>query len=506
METLIFLTEKRDGRIKARTCANGSVQREWITKEESSSPTVTLEALMLSAAIDAMEGREVAVVDIPNAFIQTEYEKVGKDEDMAVVKFRGKLAEILVEIDPSYAEYLTYVNGVPVLYAELSKALYGTVVASLLFYRKMRKDLEEDGYKVNPYDPCVANKIINGKQSTVLWHVDDLKMSHVEKLVVDKFVEWASMKYEDATITKLKPSRGKIHDYLGMTLDFTRPGAVKIYMKDYIRKMLEEYQYKSELASMKKVSTPAAEHLFDTNPKTTVLDKKKKEDFHTMVAKALFLCKRARPDLQPTVPFLCTRVQTPDKDDWKKLNRMLKYLEDTIELELIIELEKGEELSIHWYPDAAFAVHPDMKSHTGAVMIGGSGAINTISSKQKLNTRSSTEAELVAADDIAPQALWTMNFLAEQGYKSNTTIHQDNTSAILLEKNGRESSSKRTRHINIRYYFITDCVDKQYFAISYCPTDDMVGDFPSKPLQGRKFKKFLRLMMGKQDNEQTVIG
>ena len=125
----------------------------------------------------------------------------------------------------------------------------------------------------------------------------------------------------------------------------------------------------------------------------------------------------------------------------------------------------------------------------------GKGAVNTISAKQKLNTRSSTEAELVGADDICPLAVWTTNFLKEQGYESETTIYQDNTSAMLLEKNGAESSSKRTRHINVRYYFIKDCIDKRYFQIKYCPTDDMIGDYPSKPLQGRKFKKHRKAMM-----------
>ena len=110
----------------------------------------------------------------------------------------------------------------------------------------------------------------------------------------------------------------------------------------------------------------------------------------------------------------------------------------------------------------------------------GQGSFNTISSKQKLNTRSSTEAELVAADDIAPQAIWTMNFLYEQGYQCETTVYQDNTSAMLLEKNGMESSSKRTRHINIRYYLIKDKIEKGDLCVEYCPTDDMLADSPTR--------------------------
>ena len=317
------------------------------------------------------------------------------------------------------------------------------------------------------------------------------------------FIEWARNKYEDSKITKLKPSRGKVHDYLGITLDYSSKGKVKIYMKDYIEKMLQEFPYMDQVNQLKKVATPAAEHLFTVNPKAEKLPDGLKEDFHTTVAKGLFLCKRARPDLQPTIPFLCTRVKEPDIDDWKKLLRMLKYLEGTKDLVLTLEADKGDVLLCKWYPDAAFAVHADFKSHTGAVLTLGKGAVNTISAKQKLNTRSSTEAELVGADDTVTQALWTKNFLAEQGYTSETTMYQDNTSAMLLEKNGTESSSKRTRHINIRYYFIKDCIDKKHLTVKYCPTDDMIGDYPSKPLQGRKFRKHRKAMMNEEIHQTS---
>jgi hypothetical protein len=248
------------------------------------------------------------------------------------------------------------------------------------------------------------------------------------------------------------------------------------------------------------VATPAAEHLFAVNKKAEKLSEQLREDAHTTVAKGLFLCKRARPDLQPTIPFLCTRVKEPDVDDWKKLLRMLKYLEGTKDMELILEAEKGDVLMCKWYSDAAFAVHADFKSHTGAVLTLGKGAVNTMSSKQKLNTRSSTEAELVGADDTITQAMWTKQFLEEQGYTCNTTMYQDNTSAMLLEKKGTESSSKRTRHINIRYYYIKDCIDKKHLTVEYCPTDDMIGDFPSKPLQGSKFRKHRKAIMNYEDN------
>ena len=181
--------------------------------------------------------------------------------------------------------------------------------------------------------------------------------------------------------------------------------------------------------------------------------------------------------------------------DSHKLLRMMKYLNGTKKLVLTLS---ADSLSIvKWYVDASFAVHPDFKSHTGAVMTMGKGAIQSLSRKQKLNMRSSTEAELVAADDTAGMVLWTKLFLEEQGYGiEKNMLYQDNKSAILLETNGRRSAGKRSRAINICYFFLTDQVEKGNVVIKYCPTDNMWGDFMTKPLQGVKFKNFCDEILG----------
>jgi hypothetical protein len=120
----------------------------------------------------------------------------------------------------------------------------------------------------------------------------------------------------------------------------------------------------------------------------------------------------------------------------------------------------------------------------------GKGSVVSMSKKQKLNTRSSTEAELVGVDDAMPRILWTRYFLKAQGYDTQpSTLFQDNQSTILLANNGTTSSSKRTRHIDIRYYFITDRFKKNEINIEYCPTKEMIGDFFTKPLQGALFYK-----------------
>jgi hypothetical protein len=135
--------------------------------------------------------------------------------------------------------------------------------------------------------------------------------------------------------------------------------------------------------------------------------------------------------------------------------RLLKYINGSQKDKLVLG---AQDLSVvKWYVDASFAVHPDYKSHTGAVMTFGHGAVQTICRKQKLNTWSSMEAELVGADDAATMILWTCLFMMAQGYiVCANIVYQDNKSAILLETNQKKSLGKGTRALNICYFFLAD--------------------------------------------------
>ena len=189
------------------------------------------------------------------------------------------------------------------------------------------------------------------------------------------------------------------------------------------------------------------------------------------------------------VTFLTTRVKHPDVDDYKKLKRVIQYLRGMPNLALMLEADDMH--VIKWWVDASFAVHPDMKSHTGGTMSLGRGSAYSVCTRQKLNTRSSTESELVAVDDVMPLIMWTQYFLQAQGYDmQENKFFQDNQSTMLLEKNGHKSSSRRSRHINICYFFVTDQIQSKELTVEYCPTEDMVADMFTKPLQGSLFRKF----------------
>ena len=151
----------------------------------------------------------------------------------------------------------------------------------------------------------MANKQIEGHQCTILWHVDDLKLSHVSYRVLDEVITGLNDCY--GKIALLTVTRGKVHDYLGMTIDYSIPGKVIIHMDDYVKAILNE----------------AVNHLFDVNPDAESLDMAQAELFHHLMAKLLFLCKWAHPDIQTPVAFMTTRVRGPNTNDYKKLTQMI---------------------------------------------------------------------------------------------------------------------------------------------------------------------------------------
>ena len=127
------------------------------------------------------------------------------------------------------------------------------------------------------------------------------------------------------------------------------------------------------------------------------------------------------------------------------------------------------------------------------------GVLHAKSSKQKLNVKSSTEVELVGTSEYIPYNLWLLMFMDKQGYTiKNNVLYQDNQSTILMLKNGRNSCTGNSRHINIRHFFVKDRVDKKEVRIEYCPSLLMLADFFTKPLQGELFLKFRRVLMGQE--------
>jgi hypothetical protein len=226
---------------------------------------------------------------------------------------------ILVEIAPDV--YNSYVSkdkkGLKQLLVQCQNALYGTIVASLLYYRKLVNSLMDIDFVINPYDPCVANKMIESEKMTICFHVYDCKLIHGKTKVMDSMIEYLRQEYdsifEDGSGV-MKVSRGKIHKCLGINLDYTVRGQVKITMFDFIDEILTAFD-KTEPKGGGTKTSASHESIFKVDESCENLKQYKAVEFHNLVAKTLYSTKRARPDTCTVIAFLTTIVRALNKDD-----------------------------------------------------------------------------------------------------------------------------------------------------------------------------------------------
>ena len=227
------------------------------------------------------------------------------------------------------------------------------------------------------------------------------------------------------------------------------------------------------------------------NEQSPKLSAKRADLFHQMVAKILYVSHRAQPDVAVTTAFLYSRVNSPTEEDYKKLGRLIGYLRDSIELPLVLGSDGRDTLT--WNIDTSYAVHPDCKSHTGAAITLGHGTFMPMSSKQKVVSRSSTEAKLIGISDALTFVMWAKLFFLNQmkniskdsilkNLGKNVVYEQDNTSAILLQRNGKRSSTRRKKHIDCQYFYVTDQIKNGDVTVVHKLTEEMRSDFHTKGL------------------------
>jgi Reverse transcriptase (RNA-dependent DNA polymerase) len=398
----------------------------------------------------------VAVVDIGGAFLNA-------DMDTGILvhmRLDATMSGLLCRLDPRYEDFMDSRGCIVV---RLDKALNGCVESAALWYDNLSQSMQNLGYECNEYEPCVFNRLDErGTQCTATVHVDDLFISSRSPSMIEHLCEGLKTRYGDIT-----RKDGPVVSYLGMTFDLSCPGEARLTMHGYVQEVLKS----SGVIGTAK--TPATDGLFElreTSPKLTTSQSKW---FHRHVARIAYLAKRAKPESLPTVAFLSTRVTCCNEDDMDKLIRLLKYLRESEDRGLVLRPgTKG--ITVRVFVDAAYGVHADTKSHTGScVVIGDTESVHCKSTKQSIMTKSSTEAELVALSDSANQGLFLRNFLHHQGYDLGPVIlYQDNMSTMGLLARGR-SGAEKTRHILIRYYWVSEQVANGTAIVEHKGTKDM---------------------------------
>jgi hypothetical protein len=278
---------------------------------------------------------------------------------------------------------------------ELPKALCGCIKSASLWRRLFTSTLHKMGFALNPCNQCVANKMIDGKQCATCWFVDDLKTSHMKPQVTKDIISVIEKRHGKMAVT-----HGNKHTCVGMDIEHVpEKGETEILMIECLKEAIEAFPEDCS----KPVKTPVASHMFEANKHCPKLKERDRKNPRSIVAKLLFVSGRARPDNKVPIVFLTSRVTKADEDNSKKLKRLSQSVHCTINMPLTLSID---DVSIFkTWVDAACALHNDMRSHTVGAIMAGKGLLCGKSSKQRMNVKSSTEAETAGASNFLPQTL-----------------------------------------------------------------------------------------------------
>lgn len=232
--------------------------------------------------------------------------------------------------------------------------------------------------------------------------------------------------------------------------------------------------------------TPADGDLFRVEEESAALGVAEHDKFHTGTAKLLFAAKRCRPAILTAINFLCSRVLYSTEQDAAKLDRVLKYLRATPVQP--IKYAKGTyKMDLFAYVDAGYGVHDTGESRSGLVVTLNGTPVLCKTMRQRIVTKSSTEAELVALSDSLTEVIWCREFIQSAGFVLPATgVGEDNTPVMSLLES-RKFGTARTKHISVRYFFICDRIAKGELVMVYVPTEEQLADILSKALVGAQF-------------------
>ena len=455
-------------RYKARLVAQGYSQEAGQDYEEVFAPVARYSSIRSVLAIANQLDLEVHQMDVKTAFLNGDLEN-----------------EIYMEQPEGYVD-----KNRPNMVCKLQKSLYGLKQSARCWNIAIDRFLKDSGYVQSSADPCIYSKSESkdGKKASLMiiaLYVDDILLAtnDVHMLKAEKAKLKQRFEMED---------QGEVHYCLGMSIKRDRAARVlTINQKAYLENVLKRFG----MYDCKAVSTPMEagkrfERLADGE---NALDTR---EYQAAIGSLTYASIATRPDLSAAVGVLSQFMANPGPEHWSGVKRVLRYIKGTLDQGLKFESSSDCDINLHGYADADWAGDATTRKSTSGYMFSLAGA--TVSWKSKRQTvvaLSSTEAEYIALCLAAQEAIWLRSLLESLGFKQSkaTKLYEDNQGAIALTKNPKTHS--RTKHIDIKYHYIREAVDKKDIELVYCPTDKMVADILTKGLPRPKFDE-LRSLMG----------
>ena len=442
---------------KARLVAKGYVQKYGIDYEEVFAPVTRMETVRLLLALAAKNDWEVHHLDVKSAFLNGELEE-----------------EVYVSQPKGYVK-----AGQETKVYRLLKALYGLRQAPRAWYAQLNKCLLRLGFVKCPYEHAVYTRR-EGSETLILGvYVDDLLITGTNIANIVSFKKQMAREFD---MTDL----GTLSYYLGLEVE-QRKGSIKLKQTAYAKKVLE----KTGMSECNPVKYPM-EHKIQLT-KDEGGEPVDPTQFKSMVGGLRYLV-HTRPDIAYAVGIVSRYMERPTTLHFNAAKRILRYVKGTINFGLVYTKGRGNYLLAGFSDSDLAGSVEDRRSTGGMVFYLDESLITWISQKQRCVALSSCEAEFMAATAAACQAIWLQRVLKQISdvKVGPVTLYIDNRSAVDLAKN--PVFHGRSKHIDVRYHFIRECVEQGLIVIKHISTGEQRADILTKALSAVKFEKMRKLL------------
>ena len=525
-------TEQTEARFKVRNVIHGN-KVKYSAVTNVSSPCVRMSSLFMTFAILAAGHKldstyNAEAHDIKGAYLQTAMPE-SKGVVPIILGFRGAQKEILFELEPAFKEFDDSPDGV--FYAQATQAVYGIGEAGLLWYNHLRivltkkfvfpkgqrlRSLEsdpcvymlvDDGEIENPQQRMLEEAALSMLEEGMAGHAGDaqalaltlerikaagLEMPSLVATWVDDLFTIGRDSFLDAFRSQLQASfpagivTQRLSDqssieYVSMRIAYEPNG--KGLTLDQER-MIRDFETRYGVTGRQKY--PSDPNIFEADETSAPLDGERLKRYQSATMAALYVHRLTRADGLLPNSWLASRMHCATEQDESKLNHLLEYLVGSADLKMCIN---PESLQLEGKVDAAYAVHQDARGQHGIIVsmqnMGGTVVVRSV--KQRLVSRSSTQAEFIGLHDAGPHFVECKNFMDEVGLTQEPIeVEQDNTASIQFGNEGREAA-KKSRHMNVRYFWVKQLVDDGVIRLKYCPTELMLADMLTKSTSGSTF-------------------
>ncbi|KAJ9557281.1 hypothetical protein OSB04_011895 [Centaurea solstitialis] len=435
-------------RNKARLVAKGYSQQEGIDYDETFAPVARIEAIRIFLAYAAHKNIKVFQMDVKSAFLNGVLH-----EEVYIEQPEGF-------VDPDFPDHVCI----------LDKALYGLKQAPRAWYETLTNHLLSKGFKRGTIDTTLFLKKEGNDLLLVQIYVDDIIFGSTNPELCTKFSKIMETEFEMSMM-------GELNFFLGIQVK-QNPEGIFINQSKYIKDMLKKFN----MTDCSPIKTPMPTgNLLGPDLAGKPVDQK---IYRSMIGSLLYLTA-TRPDIMFATCF-CARFQAnPKESHLAAVKRILRYLKGTPELGLWYPKDSSFEL-ISFTDSDYGGCKLDRKSTSGSCQFLGDKLVSWTSKKQNCVSTSTAEAEYVAAASCCSQVLWMKTQLLDYGYKlKRVPIYCDSESAIAITSNPVQHS--KTKHIDIRYHFIKDNVEKGNIEMFFVQTDYQLADLFTKPLDEKRF-------------------